>query len=130
MLIQVTHSLLKGWYGRHVDQHMPRRSQQTTTHLQYILPPNFQGLDGHDPVIEAPFPNLRTRTMCNRSVFHTEGARQDLVAWGNLTRVVREGSHDTASVTLILNWDFSFPKHLAAEGTTSLTAWIFPLNKQ
>src|ERR1700753_798178 len=102
MLIQVTHSLLKGWYGRHVDQHMPRRSQQATTHLQYILPLNFQCLDGHAPVVQ--------------SVLHTEGARQDLVTWGNLTRVIRERSHDTASVTLIFNQDFPLPKHLA-EGT-------------
>ena len=129
MLIQVTHSLLKGWYGCHVDQHMPRRSQQATTHLQHILPLNFQCLDGHDPVVESPFPNLRTRTMCNRSVLHMEGARQDLVTWGNLTRVIRERSHDTASVTLIFNRDFPFPKHLA-EGTTSFTAWILPLNKK
>ena len=104
-------------------------SQQATTHLQCIPPPKSQGLNGHDHVVEFPFPNLRTRTMCDHSVLHTEGARQDLVAWGNLTGVIRERSHDTASVTLIFNRDFPFPKHLE-EGTTSFTTRIFPLNKK
>ena len=72
-----------------------------------------QSLDSHRPFTQLPSSNIRETTASNHAAIHGKSTRFDLVAGRNLSRVARKLPHYTASVALVIIWDFTVPKKLA-----------------